>query len=136
MTKPETKPRRRVDHEGPSAESLREMPEIDYSQARKFKGRGPEAMANAQAFFAAIRGRPRKGTTATGTRVRSLRLPEAAWTELERAAAEREMTLHKFLRKLVAEFLYTDPPKATPATGRRTAVKRRPRRAAARRVKR
>jgi len=64
-------------------------------------------MANLHAFTDVLRGRPRKGEAAVGTTVRSLRLPDAAWAELERRAAELELPLHGLLRKLVAEFLYT-----------------------------
>jgi len=116
---------------GPSKESLREMPELS-PDARKFKGRGPEAMANAQAFFAVVRGRPRKGAEAAGSTARSLRLPDSAWAELERRAAELEMPLHKLLRRIVGEFLYMDSPRAKPGT-KTVASKRRPRRSAARR---
>jgi hypothetical protein len=125
MTKTERKQRRRVAArvDEPSAESLRGMPEIDVETARWFKGRGPEGRRSARAFFATVRGRPRKGETAAGTTTRSLRLADAVWTELERIAAERNTTVHALLRRLVAEFLYTDPPRV--ARERRRITKRR-----------
>jgi hypothetical protein len=84
------------------------MPEIDFDDPRtRFaKGRGPEAFANARRYFATVRGRPRKGQEPAGSTARSLRLPDEAWTELEREAAKRKMSLHKLLRAIVAEHLY------------------------------
>jgi hypothetical protein len=121
----------------PSAEALQTYPATT-PERRFFKGRGPEAMENARAFMDVVRGRPRKGTTATGTSARSLRLPDTAWAELERRAAELELPLHGLLRKLVAEFLYTQatvPPRK--ASGRTGAVRaRQTRRSAARRRRR
>lgn len=133
MTKAESKPKRRR-HDGPSAVSLREIPPSS-SGARKVKGRGPEALRNAQQFFAAARGRPAKGRTAVGTMVRSLRLPNTAWDELERVAAARGLALTALVRTIIAEFLYTDPPTVARPTRRATAAKHQPRRAAARRAR-
>lgn len=43
------------------------------------------------------RGRPAKGRTRTST-VRSVRLPEALWAELERAARAKRLNLHQAMR--------------------------------------
>lgn len=118
----------------PAADALQTYPTTT-TEPRYFKGRGPEAMENVQAFMAVVRGRPRAGTTAAGTTARSLRLPDVAWAELERRAAELELPLHGLLRKLVAEFLYTQTSVPARKAGAKAAGGRRraPRRAAARR---
>ena len=43
------------------------------------------------------RGRPRKGRKRTST-VRSVRLPEALWTEIERIARSKRLNLHQAMR--------------------------------------
>jgi len=120
----------------PAGEALQSYPSTT-PEARYFKGRGPEAMANVQAFMDVVRGRPHKGTTAAGTTTRSLRLPDDAWAELERRAAELGLPLHGLLRKLVAEFLYTQPTVPRRKAGAKAGAAKRPtRRSAARRRRR
>lgn len=87
------------------------MPELNPTTTRWFKGRGPKAFANARAFGAVVRGRPRKGETSAGSKARSLRLPDAAWAELERRSDELGTSVHSLLRQLVGEFLYTETPR-------------------------
>lgn len=133
MTQRKTK---HADTSPPSADSLREMPEIDFERSRFIRGRGPEALANASAYLAAIRGRPRKGAAASGSKARSLRLPDAAWLELERRALERKLSVHALLRQIVAEYLYTRPTVPARRPEKKPLAKRsprRPRRSAARR---
>lgn len=43
------------------------------------------------------RGRPRRGDTRTST-ARSVRLPDALWRELERAASARRLNVHQAMR--------------------------------------
>ena len=112
-------------HPGPSAESLREIPEVDLDNAIFMKGRGPEARANAFAYSAAVRGRPRKGEQAAGSQAKSIRLPDATWAELEREAKAHKISLHQLLRIIVARHVYTTnkvPPMAK-ATAKRRARK-------------
>ena len=125
-----------------SAEDLHAMPEIDFDRGRFIKesppGSGIEGvLATARKMWATVRGRPRKGEQAAGSKARSLRLPDFAWAELEQEAKRRKMSLHKLLRVLVAEHLYTsswaERPKAPKASGRRgvsKVAKRRARKAA------
>jgi hypothetical protein len=73
----------------------------------KKKSKRPSSAAPERAahLVASTRGRPRTGETAAGSRARSLRLPDAAWAELEREAKQRKLSLHKLLRVIVAEHL-------------------------------
>lgn len=89
----------------PTAEELRDIPELS-PDARHF-GRGPAGLRNARAYFAAVRGRPKDGEKPVGTATRSLRLPLDAWAELERRAAEEGVSLHKLMRTILAQWLYT-----------------------------
>ena len=64
---------------GPSLLALWEMPEL------------------ATGAVLLRRGRPGKGHTRTST-VRSVRLPDALWKELERAARAKQLNLHQAMR--------------------------------------
>lgn len=88
----------------PSAASLREIPPVDLSKTVSF-GRGPEALRRALDWSRTKRGRPPKGERAAGTVTRSLRLPEAAWKALEKAARRRKTTVHALIREAIAEKL-------------------------------
>lgn len=90
------------------------------------KGRGKEALNNALSYGAAVRGRPRKGAQAAGSRARSIRLPDATWDELEREAKARKVSLHQLLRLIVAQHVYT----TTEVPPRKAASKRRAHKAA------
>ena len=70
-------------------------------------GRGAEGTRNALDFMDAVRGRPRAGEAAGGSKARSLRLPDKAWAALEAEAQKRSLTVHKLLRMIIAEHLYT-----------------------------
>jgi hypothetical protein len=63
-------------------------------------------MRRALAFARAVRGRPKKGQKAAGSRPRSIRLTDEAWAELEREAKQRRVSLHQLLKLIVAEWLY------------------------------
>lgn len=85
-----------------------ENPPIDFKTARFAKGRGPEGLANARKAIETARGRPRKGAKAAGSSSRSLRLPDATWADIEALAKSRKHSVHKMLRIMVAEYLYTE----------------------------
>jgi len=99
-----TKARRARKGVEPSAASLREIPPVDLSRTVSF-GRGPEALRRALDWSRTKRGRPRKGEQAAGTVTRSLRLPEAAWKALEKAARKQKTTVHALIRQAIAEKL-------------------------------
>ena len=88
----------------PSAASLREIPEIDFSKAVAL-GRGAVGLRRARALLKARRGRPKKGTHPDGSSPRSIRFSDAMWRDLERRAKRKGVTLHSLLRKVIAEWL-------------------------------
>lgn len=88
----------------PSKASLDEMPPIDFEKAVVL-GRGAEGLEKGLNFLRRGRGRPKKGETAEGTAVKSVRLPIETWTELERAAKKRGVSLHGLLRSAIATVL-------------------------------
>ena len=94
---------KRTRSDEPSAESLREIPELGPDAVRL--GRGEEGRRMAHGFMKAVRGRPRKGTKAAGTSVRSMRLQEAEWEALDAFASRREMTSHAAMREAVVQWL-------------------------------
>jgi hypothetical protein len=99
----------------PSAASLREMPEVDFSKAKK-SGRGHyhrKAVAaggygdgpDGKRWVPLTPGRPPKGIDAEATSPKSIRLPEGLWERLDREAKKRGTTRHRLLRELIAAWL-------------------------------
>lgn len=89
---------------GPSAASLREIPEVDLKTTLVL-GRGDAGLTRARAFLKAARGRPPEGQQAPGSSPRSIRFSDAMWRQLEREARKRRTTLHALLRDVIAEWL-------------------------------
>jgi hypothetical protein len=87
------------DKRPPSARSLQEMPEVDFSQAR----RNPYAERIAREGYNvnARRGRPRRGTETGRTTTKTIRFPDAVWELLAERADSEGMTLHAALRAAV-----------------------------------
>lgn len=71
-----------------------------------FKGRGKEGLDSVRQYFAAVHGRPFQNAPLVPRESRSLRLPLAAWNELERMAFEQGITSATLVRKIIAELLY------------------------------
>lgn len=93
--------------EGPSAESLREIPPIDPETAISF-GRGLEGLSRAREFSTLMRsqpGRPRRGEPASGSSGRTVRLPDAVWAEVERFAGRRGVTAHAIMREAIVRWV-------------------------------
>lgn len=90
-------------HEGPSAASLREMPEIDFSTA--IVQRNPYAARIALEGIQIVPGRPKKGTEKGATVPRSIRFPKPIWRQLEQLAKAEGLTLHAALRAAVLEWM-------------------------------
>jgi hypothetical protein len=88
----------------PSAASLREIPEIDFSKAVVL-GRGATGLRRARTLLKAKRGRPKKGTQPEGSSPRSIRFSDTMWRDLERQAKRRGVTLHALLREVIADWL-------------------------------
>jgi len=98
------KARRSQDRE-PSKESLREIPEIDFSTATVRKNRYAKRIAKGGIVVQVGRGRPRKLLEVGGTSPRSVRFPDAVWEELEKRAKKEGLTLHAALREAILEWL-------------------------------
>jgi hypothetical protein len=88
---------------GPSAASLREIPEFEFDAA-PIVGRGPAGMRKVLEWGRA-HGRPKKGTAAASTASRSVRLSDATWAELERRAKRRGVALNALLRDVLVKWL-------------------------------
>ena len=91
-------------HQEPSAESLREMPELSPTA----KGRpNPYAARIKREGYRVIvtRGRPKKGEEQGPTHPRSVRFPDSVWRQLEGAARAQGLTLHAALRTAVMEWM-------------------------------
>jgi hypothetical protein len=88
----------------PSAASLRDIPEVDFSKAVVL-GRGAAGLRRARALLKARRGRPRRGAAPAGSSPRSIRFSDGMWRDLERCAKRRHVTLHALLREVIAEWL-------------------------------
>lgn len=90
---------------GPSAASLREIPELDKDV--KVLGRGAAGLRRAKALLSTKRGRPKKGQRAEGSTPRSVRLPDRVWERLEEEAERRGQSVHALLREAIAKWLET-----------------------------
>lgn len=105
----------------PSAASLREIPPIDPETALSF-GRGAEGLRRARAYNALLQsrpGRPKKGELASGSSGRSVRLPDAVWSEIERLAAARGVSGHALMRQAIVQWvLDQEGPRARRGSGK------------------
>lgn len=88
---------------GPSAESLREIPEL--GRNAEVLGRGAAGLRRAKALLSTKRGRPKKGERAEGSSPRSVRLPDRVWKQLEEEAERRGESVHALLREAIAKWL-------------------------------
>ncbi len=95
----------RKTHRDPSRASLREIPEVDFSQARVRKNPYAARIATQGLEIQVGRGRPKKLFEVGGTQPRSVRFPKAVWTELEKRAKRRGLSLHAALREAIIEWL-------------------------------
>jgi len=89
----------------PSRASLREMPEVNFDEARA--RRNPYALRIEKEGMSihVRRGRPRKGTETGPTIPRSVRFPANVWRHLERRAKAEGLPLHAALRAAVMAWI-------------------------------
>jgi hypothetical protein len=73
----------------PSATSLREAPEIDFSPARVRRNSYAVRIAREGITVQVGRGRPKKPLEVGGTRPRSVRFPDVVWKQIEARARMR-----------------------------------------------
>jgi hypothetical protein len=89
----------------PSRASLREMPEVDFSQAKARHNPYALRIAKKGLSVRVGRGRPRKGTETGPTVPRSVRFPAEVWALLERRAKAQGLPLHAALRAAVVAWV-------------------------------
>jgi len=87
--------------EEPSAASLREMPELDFTKV-KLRPNPYAARIAAEGRFHVAPGRPRKGTETGPTVPRSIRFPAPVWRQIEKRATAEGITLHALRAAVVA----------------------------------
>ena len=85
----------------PSRSSLREMPEVDFKQAKVRRNPYARRIAAEGISIHVGRGRPKKGTETGPTIPRSVRFPASVWEHLERCAKAEGIPLHAALRAAV-----------------------------------
>jgi hypothetical protein len=88
----------------PSAASLREMPELDFTKV-KLRPNPYAARIAAEGRFHVAPGRPRKGTETGPTVPRSIRFPAPVWRQIEKRATAEGITLHAALRAAVVAWM-------------------------------
>ena len=88
----------------PSAASLQEIPELDFTKA-KLRPNPYAARIAVEGRFHVAPGRPRKGSETGPTVPRSIRFPTPVWRQIERRAKAQGMTLHAALRAAVVAWM-------------------------------
>jgi hypothetical protein len=91
-------------HDGPSAESLAAIPELDFDTPA-YRSPYAERLAADLRKVRVGRGRPRAGEEVGPTSTRSIRLSAGIWKALEDEARRTDTTLHALLRAAVTSFL-------------------------------
>jgi hypothetical protein len=89
----------------PSRAALREMPEVNFDEARVRRNPYAARIAKEGISIHAGRGRPRKGTETGPSIPRSVRFPAKVWRHLERRAKAQGMPLHAALRAAVLAWI-------------------------------
>ena len=96
---------RKHKHLEPAWESLRDIPEVDFSKARVRKNPYAARIAKEGIVIQVGRGRPRKLLEVGGTRPRSVRFPDVVWEQIESRAKAKGVTVHAALREAVLAWL-------------------------------
>ena len=85
----------------PSRNSLRAIPQVDFSRARERGNPYAARIAKEGIVMQVGRGRPKKLLEVGGTRPRSVRFPDAVWRQIESRAKARGVTVHAALYEVV-----------------------------------
>ena len=93
-----------IDRE-PSAASLREIPEVDFSKSRIRRNPYAARVAREGLVVQIGRGRPRKLLEVGGTRPRSVRFSDVVWKQIEVVARARGLSVHAALREAILAWL-------------------------------
>ena len=89
----------------PSRDSLREIPEVDFSKVRVRGNPYAARIAKEGIVIQVGRGRPRKLLEVGGTRPRSVRFPDTVWRQIESRARAKGVSVHAALREAVLAWL-------------------------------
>jgi hypothetical protein len=87
----------------PSAQSLREIPEVDLSRGRANPYTARIAVEGVELQIGARR--PAAGKEVGPTVTRTVRLPPAVWRAVERVARRQGLSVHAALRVAIAEWV-------------------------------
>ena len=90
---------------GPSAASLREIPEVDFKKAKVQRNPYAARIARDGIVINPGRGRPKKGQETGPTIPRSVRFAAPVWKLLEQRAKEDGVSLHAALRAAVVAWV-------------------------------
>ena len=91
----------------PSKASLREIPEVNLSNARVRRNPYAARIAREGMVVQVGRGRPKKVLEVGGTEPRSVRFSDAVWNQIEERAKKRGLTVHAALREAILAWLET-----------------------------
>ena len=89
----------------PSASSLREIPEVDFSKVRVRRNPYSRRIAREGIVVQVGRGRPKRVLEVGGTQPRSVRFPAIVWKRIEVRARSRGITVHAALREAILAWL-------------------------------
>jgi len=89
----------------PSAESLRDIPPIDFARVEVRKNPYAEKIRKHGYELALHPGRPRKGTRMGPTVAKAVRLPPKVWRDIEARARKQGVSVHAFIRLALLEWL-------------------------------
>src|SRR4030095_1471571 len=89
----------------PSKASLREIPEVNLSNARVHRNPYAARIAREGMVVQIGRGRPKKLLEVGGTEPRSVRFSNVVWKQIEERAKRRGLTVHAALREAVLAWL-------------------------------
>ncbi len=89
----------------PSAASLREIPEVDFSRVKVRRNPYAARIAREGIVVQVGRGRPKRLLEVGGTRPRSVRFPDEIWKQIETTARARGLTVHAALREAILVWL-------------------------------
>src|SRR2546428_11169534 len=93
----------------PSAASLREIPEVDFSRVRVRRNPYAARIAREGIVIQVGRGRPKKMLEVGGTRPRSVRVPAAIWEAIPGRARAKGLTVHAALREAIMARPHSPP---------------------------
>lgn len=92
-------------HDGPSAASLKAIPEADFARVKVRRSNYAERIRADGLTLHVGRGRPRAGAETGPTVLKSVRLAPAVWKELEARARAEGVAVHALVRKAILALL-------------------------------